>query len=161
MDIFIVAGYNDLVKNHSREYIVDTIKKFCEYVRQLPNEDNSINTVAVGTLLYPPQLSWFVDNGPEPEHYTNQKDKINWINGMIDQLNIEHGVASYVGVHKHGIRVVTRKWVDKFGQQQVRHIRKHRWEQWREQVRSNMLHLTNERRMVLGKAINEYFINRT
>ena len=161
MDIFIVAGYNDLVKNHSREYIVDTIKKFCEYVRQLPNEDNSINTVAVGTLLYPPQLSWFVDNGPEPEHYTNQKEKINWINGMIDQLNIEHGVASYVGVHKHGIRVVTRKWVDKFGQQQVRHIRKHRWEQWREQVRSNMLHLTNERRMVLGKAINEYFINRT
>ena len=80
---------------------------------------------------------------------------------MIDQLNIEHGVASYVGVHKHGIRVVTRKWVDKFGQQQVRHIRKHRWEQWREQVRSNMLHLTNKRRMVLGKAINEYFIKRT
>ena len=54
MDIFIVAGYNDLVKNHSREYIVDTIKKFCEYVRHLPNEDNSINTVAVCTLLYPP-----------------------------------------------------------------------------------------------------------
>ena len=161
MDIFIVAGYNDLVRNHGRDFILDTIKNFCEYVLQLPNEDNSVNTVAVGTLLYPPQLSWFVDNGPEPEHYTNQKEKINWINGKIDQLNIEHGIANCLGVHKHGIRVVTRKWEDCYGQQHERHIRKHRWEHWREKVRRNMLHLTNERRFVLGKAINEYFIHRT
>ena len=162
MDIFIVAGYNDLVKNHDRELIFDTIKKFGDYVRQLPNEeDNSANTVTVGTLLYPPQLAWFVDDSPKPDHYINQKDKIDWLNGKIDRLNIEHGMVDYLGVHKHGIRVATRKWQDHHGQLQRKHIKQHRWEQWREKVRSNMLHLTNDRRFVLGKAVNEFFINRT
>ena len=93
--------------------------------------------------------------------YNNQKDKIDWLNGKIDGLNIEHGMIDYLGVHKHGIRVVTRKWQDHHGQLQKKHIKKHRWEQWREKVRSNMLHLTNDRRFVLGKAVNEFFINRT
>ena len=161
MDVFIAAGYNDLVKNYDKELILSSIKKFGEYVRQLPNEDSSANTVTVGTLLYPPQLAWFVDDGPEPENYNNQKDKINWLNREISQLNIEHGIASYPGVHKHGIRVVTRKWLDSHGQEQEKHIKKHRWEQWREKVKTNMLHLSNERRFVLGKAINEFFMNRT
>ena len=67
----------------------------------------------------------------------------------------------YVGVHKYGIRVVTRKHIDEYGQEHHRHIKKHKWEQWRETVRTNMLHLTNERRFVLGKAVNEYFMHRT
>ena len=49
----------------------------------------------------------------------------------------------------------------KFGQEHQRHIRKHRWEHWRETERRNMLHLTDERRMKIGKAINDYFILRT
>lgn len=45
MDLFIVAGYNDLVRNIGRDVIIDTIKKFGEYVRTLTNENNSTNTV--------------------------------------------------------------------------------------------------------------------
>ena len=161
MDIFIVAGYNDLVKNIDRNIIFDKIKKFCEYVIALPNEDNATNTVTVGTLLYPPQLAWFHDNGPEPIGYLNQKEKINWLNGKIDDLNITNGMQYAVGVHKHGMRVATRKYVDEYGHTQLRHVKRHRWEYWRETEKTNMLHLTNERRFVLGRAINEYFMNRT
>ena len=161
VDLFIVAGYNDLVRNVGRDTIFNIIKGFVEYVRALPNEDNAMNTVTVGSLLYPPQLAWFADNGPEPENYNNQKDKIDWINGKIDALNTENGMENYPGIHKHGMRVTTVKYVDGYGQPQQKHIKKHRWEHWREKDRRNMLHLVNERRFVLGRAINEFFINRT
>ena len=161
VDLFVVAGYNDLVRNYGRDHIVHTIKNFVEYVRGLDNEDNSSNTVTIGTLLYPPQLAWFRDDGPEPENYTNQKSKIDWINREIASINIENGMEHFVGVHKYGTRVANLKSVDEHGQVQVRHVKKHRWEQWRERDRCNMLHLSNERRFVLGRAINEYFINRT
>ena len=161
MDVVIIAGYNNLLRNQGREVMFDIIVKFGEYVRQLVNEDGSSNTVTVGSLLYPPQLAWFADDGPQPENYTNQKEKINWLNGQIDRLNIQHGREHYMGVHKYGIRVTTRKWKDHYGRQHEKHIKKHRWEHWRESDKKNMLHLNNERRFVLGRAVNEYFINRT
>ena len=132
VDVFNCAGYNDMVKNHGRDYIVDTIKKFVEYVRGMTNEENTINTATVGTFLYPPQLSWFRDDGPEPENYCNQKSKIDWINRKIADINTENGMEHYVGVHKYGTRVANIKQVDEHGQVHVRHVKKHRWEQWRE-----------------------------
>ena len=162
MDLFIVAGYNDLIRNTDREVIIDKINEFVEYVRALTNEDNTTNTVTIGTFLYPPQLAWFENNGPEPNNYRNQKGKIDWLNGKIDEINLKNGMGHYVGVHKHGMRVVNKKIVDEYGQvQQHLHYKRHRWEHWREKDPQNMLHLTNERRFVLGTAINEYFINRT
>ena len=160
MDIFIVGGYNDLVKGNSREFIFYEIEKFCKYVRELENCPGKSNTIAIGTFMYPPQLAWFDDNGPEPQNYTNQKGKINWLNGAIDNLNVENGVKDYLGIHKYGLRVVTRKRKDRYGQEHQRKIQKHCWEHWREQKRRNMLHLANERRMKMGKAINDYFIIR-
>ena len=161
MDVVIIAGYNNLLRNQGRDVIFDTFKKFGEYVRQLANEDNSCNTVTVCSLLYPPQLAWFADDGPEPENYRNQIEKINWINGKIDGMNMEHGREYYVGVHKYGVRVRTIKWQDCYGREHQKHTKKHRWEQWREVDRRNMMHLSNERRFVLGRAVNEYFLHRT
>ena len=59
MDICVVAGYNDILKDHSRDYIVDTLAWFTDYVIDLGNKNN---TVAVATLLYPPRLAWLQDN---------------------------------------------------------------------------------------------------
>ena len=161
MDVFVIAGYNDLVRNHSRDMIVNTIKEFVDYVHGLTNEDNVANTITVGSFLYPPQLAWFRDDGPEPDNYVNQKEKIDWINSKVDSMNVEHGMAHYPGIHKHGTRVTTKKYMDEHGQLKTIHLKTHRWEQWRETDRLRMLHLTNERRFILGRAINEYFINRT
>ena len=161
MDVFVVAGYNDLVRNHSREFIVEIIERFGEYVRGLDNDSSTANTVTIGSLLYPPQLAWYADDGPEPLNYTNQREKLDWINNQIDKINHDNGMKYYVGVHKYGMRVVTRKRQDIYGQEHHRYIKQHRWDHWREKEKHNMLHLTNERRYVLGKAINEYFTNRT
>ena len=162
VDVFVVAGYNDLVRNHGRDMIVKTIKSFCKYVLELTNEDNASNTITIGTMLYPPQLAWFKDDGPEPDNYFNQKEKIDWINDKIDLINNEHGMKFYLGIHKHGTRVSNNKIKDVDGHViHQTHLKKHRWEHWREKERTRMLHLTNERRFVLGKAVNEYFIHRT
>ena len=112
--------------------IVKTIKDFGEYVRGLANEDNTTNTVTVGTFLYPPQLAWFRDDGPEPVHYVNQIEKIDWINAKVDSMNIEHVMANYPGIHKHGTRVTTKRYTDNHGKVVTIHLKKHRWEQWRE-----------------------------
>ena len=59
------------------------------------------------------------------------------------------------------LQIQYRKRKDRYGQEHQRKIQQHRWEHWREQVKRNMLHLNNERRMKMGKAINDYFIIRT
>lgn len=163
LDVVVVAGYNDLLEQHSRDFIVAIIKRFARYVIQLgiQTHPDTPNTVAIASFMYPPQLSWFRDNGPEPPQFHNQKDKLDWINGQIDDLNIANGCPEYPGFHKYGMRMVTRKYTDKYGQEHHRVIKKHRWEHWRESERSQKLHLTNERRFKMGKAVNEYFIIRT
>ena len=158
MDICVVAGYNDILKDHSRDYIVDTLAWFTNYVIDLGNKNN---TVAVATLLYPPRLAWLQDNGPEPPRYQNQKAKIDFLNGRIDDVNLSNGVREAPGLHKFGIKSCTRKSKDKFGQEHHRVIRKHRWEQWREMEKRNKLHLSNERRFKVGQAVNSYFVVRT
>ena len=39
----------------------------------------------------------------------------------------------------------------------VRHKVDHRWEQRREEVREDKLHLEDERRMMLGRMVNKYY----
>ena len=59
------------------------------------------------------------------------------------------------------MRVVTRRCKTNLGWS-TRDISENiRWEHWRETERKTMLHLTEERRMNIGKAINDYFILRT
>ena len=92
----------------------------------------------------------------------NHKEKIDWINGNIDQMNIDHGMPYYLGIHKQGTRVSISKIKDVNGHViHTRHVKTHRWVQWREKEKTRMLHLSNERRFVLGRAVNEYFVNRT
>ena len=84
--------------------------------------------MAVATLLYPPCLTWLQDNGPEPTKYQNQKAKIDFLNGGIEDLNLSNGVCEVPGLHKFGIKSCTRKNKDKFGKEHHKVIRKHRWE---------------------------------
>ena len=69
-------------KKMFNHYIVDTLVWFANFVINLYSKKN---TVAVATLLYPPRLAWLQDNGPEPPNYQNQKAKIDFLNGRIDE----------------------------------------------------------------------------
>ena len=161
LDVCLVAGYNDLVKGYSREQIRYDLREFSTMVIEAQS-GLDVNTFAVSTLMYPPQLAWFPDNGEFPyPGYVNQKEKIDWINQEIHVLNEANQVPLYAGFHTYGVRKDTKKRVDRYGQLHQRTLKYHRWEHWREADRGYMLHLKNERRFKMGMALVNYFIHNT
>ena len=130
LDVVLVAGYNDLVRGHCREFIYNGYKHFTDAVLSMGKQlhPNTPNTVAVASLMYPPQLSWFRDDGPEPYNYLNRTEKINWLNNKIHQLNLRNSAPIYPGFHTYGIRKSTRRFIDNFGQEHLTQVTAHRWE---------------------------------
>ena len=163
LDVVLVMGYNDLVKGHSRQFIMDCFEVFSELVLRLAkqNHPDIPNTLAIASIMYAPQLSWFPDNGPEPLNYQNQMEKIDWLNARIHELNLKNSCPSYPRFHTYGVRTATRSTHDRYGYLHQYKVKSHRWEHWREQTRSNMLHLRNDRVFKMGTAVNNYFILKT
>ena len=76
MDVVMVAGYTDLLFGYGREYRREGYKEFAKCVLDIGKEQHPtvLNTVAIASLMHPPKLSWFKDNGPEPYNYRNEKE---------------------------------------------------------------------------------------
>ena len=160
MDVVLVAGLNDVARGYSREYIMYCIKDMRKAVNKQAElyHPHVKNTFAVATMLYPPQLVWFEDNGPVPyPDYHNNREKLDWINGQIMADNIENGVQFAPKLHTYGVRTDNKERRDRYGNVTVRHTKSHRWGEWRERNPADMLHLNNARRVALGKDINKYF----
>ena len=159
LDVCVVAGYNDLIKVYCREYILYKLKKLATTVLQaIPGP----NTVAISTFLYPPQLSWFADNGPVPyPGYINHRENIDWLNNEIHVLNTSNNVPLYAGFHTYGVKKATRNHTNQYGQVYQRVIKAHRWEHRRETEPLRMLHLRDNRRFKMGTGLNKYFIVNT
>ena len=150
LDVLVVAGYNDLLKEHSRHFIMEGFKHLSQLVSNLGKDKHPLvkNSFAVSTLIYPPRLSWFPDNGPPPSYLNNYLEKINWLNKEIHQLNIANCVPDYPRFHTYGVRT------DNTSQDRKK---SHRWGHWEEQTRACKLHLKQERIYKMGEAINKYF----
>ena len=164
LDVVMVAGYNDLVAGNSRNTIIDHFIAFTDLVKiaGLGLHPDKQNTIAISTLMHPPQLSWFPDNGRFPfPGYRNQKEKIDWLNDEIEKLNKKNNVSKYPAFHTYGVRTNTVKNTDMYGNITMTRVKVHRWEHWREQERGNMLHLRNDRRYKMATAINNYFCYNT
>ena len=150
----LLRGYTRDNMDYSFQRMVDMVK--------LAGPAPHLNTVAIATLMYPPQLAWFDDNGPLPHpNYRNNKSKIDWLNEKINQRNRENGVPDYPGFHTYGIRTTTRHSTDLYGQYHQRVVKSHRWEHWRETNPTRMLHLRDDRRVKMGIAVNKYFVINT
>ena len=119
------------------------------------------NTVAISSLMYPPKLAWFRDDGPEPYHYHNQKEKIHWLNYKIDQLNHRNAVPKYPGFHTYGVRKDTATVINTYGQKDRLETKTNRWGHWAETARREKMHLKPDRRFKMGEALNNYFTVRT
>ena len=103
-------------------------------------------TLAIATLMYPPQVAWFMDNGAYPsEGYVNNKEKIDWINDELHRLNAYYGSPIYPGLHSFGVRKSSKTRIDRYGNLRTTVVKKHRWEHWMGNERATMLHLTKER----------------
>ena len=163
LDCVLVMGYNDLVRGHSRHFMLDCFKLFTQAVLEHGKEQHPgvPNTIAIATLMYPPQLAWYFDNGPEPPHYNNQMEKINWLNAKIRELNLSNSSPYYPRFHTYGLRKATRYTYDRYGYEHQHSMKSHRWEHWREPIKTSMLHLKDHRRFKMGTAVNNYFIART
>ena len=163
MDVVMVAGTADLLYGYGREYIMDGFREFTSTVLDIGKvqHPNVANTVAIATLMHPPRLSWFADNGPEPFNYRNERDKIDDLNSKISQLNNDNSVPIFPGFHSYGTRKSSYKSWDEFGQVQVQHFKCHRWEHWQEAARRDKLTLRPDRLLKMAVALNNYFITRT
>ena len=156
-----MVGYNDLVRNYDKEYIMYKLEKLVTMVLAAKVGEVE-NTVAISTLMYPPQLAWYPDNGPVPyAGYVNQMEKIHWLNESINLENRRNNVPNFPGFHTYGVRTATRRYYDQYGQEHHRVIKGHRWEHWRENDPARMLHLRNDRRVKMGIALNNYLIYNT
>ena len=162
LDVCLVAGYADLYQEHSREYIWRGFRYFADTVLRMkpPSDSDAKNTFAVSSLMYPPRVAWFSDDGPSPSNYVNMKEKIDWLNYKIDGLNIENDAAYYPCFHTYGTRKGS-KLVTENGQVKKREFRCHRWDHWQEPVRHMKATLKPERLFKMGMAVNNYFLHRT
>ena len=164
LDVAVVAGYNDLVIGNSREHIMHMLNRLTDLVKLagVNHHPDIPNTVAISTFMFPPQLAWFADNGQYPyPGYINQKEKIDWLNREIHDLNLSNNVLNYVGLHTYGVRKDTKTSYNRYGQEVITSYRRHRYEHWREADKGNMLHLRDDRRFKMGSALNNYFIHNT
>ena len=160
IDVLVVAGLNDIAKGDYKEVVMRKLDLFKNTVmKQSQNRHPTTpNTFAVATLLYAPQLAWFPDDGDLPTpFYRNRLEDMQWINAEIIRFNRENRVPMAPHLHKYGVRRDNKTRKDMFGNITVRHTVSHKWEQWREEEPEWMLHLNDERRLVMGQAVNKYF----
>ena len=159
LDVVLVAGYFDALLGHSREIILWGLSTFADVV-MIENGRRTGNTFTVASLMYPPKLCWFSDNGPTPFRYTNNMEKFDWLNAQIHALN-EHNSPGYPGFHSYGTRKSVTTVTDAEGNRQLRHCRAHRWEHWVESARREKLTLRPDRKFKMGKAFNNFFLYKT
>ena len=58
-------------------------------------------------------------------------------------------------------RKKTTTYPDSDGNEKRKETRSHRWEHWEQLERRNMMYLRSDRRFKMGKAINNYLLQRT
>ena len=165
----MVGGLNN-VRHETTDKIV---KEFADTVLAQSQEHHPDTLSTFATLFLPPQYTRFLGDKAHLSNYFQNKldmmmdfnDKIKLFNNTIYQENIDVFKAqngsvagekpTMLGLHKYGIRKLNKK----FPSGKVVPLHTHRFEQWRETEREQMLHLNADQRAKAGRAINNFFIN--
>ena len=162
MDVFIVAGLNNVKDGDDPQTIMRDYDHLVQMVHHQAYKyhQNVHNSCAIATLIYPPQLCWFPDQGSCPPDFSCHLEDIRWINFQIERLNDERGIK-VPNFTTFGLRVGNRTTKDTYGNITVRHTTTHRYEHWREDEFRWMLHLDDQRRIKMGKQVGRYFLHET
>ena len=127
MRVLLVAGLNDLLKGGDFHSVTEEIKRFGVNVRYQDQHHLGLtNEFSVATLLNPPKMVWFPDNGPPPPGHRDRQEELVQLNEWIDEYNRKNGRSCVPRFHNYGTRTTTRV-VD--GTRQV--VKTHRWNEWR------------------------------
>ena len=158
MDVLFCGGLNNLLRGHSVEIVCDQLLKFRQYVMELGYRKGYENTFAITTLPYPPKICRLpLDPYPGPG-FRNRTADLNEINGYIMELNNHHDGRFFnrraPQFHTYGICA----GVD-FGRgAKVGNLNMHRPSNWRESEFYDKLHLSDWKRLQMGKAVIQYFL---
>ena len=153
MRVLLVAGINDMLKGGNMTSITNSILQLKNRIDELNTfHPNVKNELVVATLLNPPKLTWFTDNGPPPPGYINRLEELRQINNWIIELNQSYGKAT-PRFHRFGVRT-GRKYVN--GESVPMHV--HQFKRWRQsEPISDMVHLNDTWRIRLGRAVVKFF----
>lgn len=153
MRVLLAAGINDLLKGGTFTSITNSILHLKQAVdHQNQYHPSKQNELVVATILNPPKLCWFPDNGAPPPGHRNRLKEITDINQWIVEFNDSYGNLT-PRFHRFGVKS-GRKFVN--GTPTPLHV--HQLSKWRqtEEV-PNMIHLNDQMRVRLGAAVINHF----
>ena len=155
MRVLLVAGLNDLIQGGSKDTVMEAIKHFQQVIdAQNFYHPGAKNQFAVATLLNPPKLVWFDNNGPPPPGHTNRLVELQQLNDDITRFNTNNGMLYAPRFHSLGVRK-TKHW---FNDGSWAPFKTHRWEQWRSsEPVHDKLHLVDRMRIRMGQQVVRYF----
>ena len=101
-----MAGVEDQARGQTRDQVVESFMHFKLTVidRQSRKIPGIKNELVIATVLNPPKLVWFQDNGPQPRHYRNMLPD-------IKELNLPQQ-AEWQGHHAQIPQVRCARWLD-------------------------------------------------
>ena len=155
MRVLLVAGLNDLVQGGNKDSLMGALGHFKEVVdRQNYYHPRAKNELTVATLLNPPKLVWFPNNGISPTGHLNRLDEMMDINSRIIRFNSNNGMMFSPRFHTYGVRTSRKRLNDG----STIPFKTHRWEQWRwSEPVGDMLHLSDQMRIRMGQAVVKFF----
>ena len=123
MRVLLVAGLNNLLKGSDFESVQTEIKRFGDNLSYQDRHHPGLsNEFSVATLLNPPKMVWFPDNGPPPPGHVDRQQDLVQLNEWITTYNRLNSRLCVPWFHNLGTRTTIRR-VD--GSQQV--FKTHRW----------------------------------
>ena len=161
IDILLVGGLNDILKDHSIQEIMCDLGSFKDMVQSWDHR----NTFAISTLPFPPKISYL---GGDPAYHkrallTGGSDKfflLNAVTSRIIDLNNQGNRPLHTSraprFHTWGLRNPTDNNLP-YGACSLGSLGQHRSAQWREEDSLDQLHLNNHVRVRMGKSVIKYF----
>ena len=105
MRILLVAGEFDFIRGRSQMDIIESILHFQMVVyKQNSYHKHTHNEFVVATILNPPSICWYENNGPLPNNYTNHLKDLLEINSWIVHFNQDNGKEITPRIHRYGVK---------------------------------------------------------
>ena len=150
MRILLSPGTEDFSRGKSVTDIIESIM----YFKQIVTRVNPESELVVTTMLNPPSLAWFDDNGSQPRNYTNKLMELKEVNSWIIKFNAENGKNITPRFHRFGIR----DCMVKDGNGKKKRVKQHIFSHWcDDQPKSKRNMLTPAIRIKMGIAVNRHF----
>ena len=156
MRILVSAGLNDLIRGGDKDLIIGRFIHLKEVIdSQNAYHPDVHNQLVIASLLTPPKLVWFKDNGPPPPNHVNHHETIKEINSWISFFNTENGRIYTPRFNRIGVRC-GKRWDQATGT--MVKYQQHQFNQWREsEPVEDQIHLNDQWRVRMAGAVVRHF----